>query len=288
MTRHSATGHAAPMHARRGVALVVVLWTVALLATVTAVASNAARTSAAITANMRAQITARAMAESGIVAASAWIDDSLRALAGDAARRDAFLSRLEPVVTGARPLLQDTLTGGVFAVTVVDVSARLDVNNAGADGLTRLFATVTSPPTARAMAERIDALVRGDQSAIEDAARRSRDSLSAVLLGRDVSARQRRPFESLDALRDVPGLDLAVLAQVAPYLTVDGDGTINRRAASREVLAAASGSLVDAPTRLLLMARGWQIGHPLSRDIEAVFDVAGDGLRLVRWRERDR
>ncbi|MBL0171421.1 MAG: hypothetical protein IPP90_11925, partial [Gemmatimonadaceae bacterium] len=174
MTRHSATGHAAPMHARRGVALVVVLWTVALLATVTAVASNAARTSAAITANMRAQITARAMAESGIVAASAWIDDSLRALAGDAARRDAFLSRLEPVVTGARPLLQDTLTGGVFAVTVVDVSARLDVNNAGADGLTRLFATVTSPPTARAMAERIDALVRGDQSAIEDAARRSR------------------------------------------------------------------------------------------------------------------
>lgn len=274
-------------HERRGVALVVVLWTVALLATVTAAASSASRTSAAIAINLRAQATARSMAESGIVAASAIIDDSLRVLVGDRAKRDAFLGRLEPTMTGALPWLQDTLADGVFAVTVVDVSARLDINNAGADGLARLFSTVTSPTNARAMAERIDAVVLGDESGLRDARMRARDSLAAVLLGRDVSPRQRRPFESLDALRDVLGLDLSVLAQVAPFLTVDGDGTINRRAASREVLASASGSLVDAPTRLLLIARGWQRGHPLSRQIEAVFDVADDGLHLVRWRERD-
>ena len=207
-------------HERRGVALVVVLWTVALLATVTAAASSASRTSAAIAINLRAQATARSMAESGIVAASAIIDDSLRVLVGDRAKRDAFLGRLEPTMTGALPLLQDTLADGVFAVTVVDVSARLDINNAGADGLARLFSTVTSPTNARAMAERIDAVVLGDESGLRDARMRARDSLAAVLLGRDVSPRQRRPFESLDALRDVLWLDLSVLAQVAPFLTV--------------------------------------------------------------------
>ena len=80
---------------------------------------------------------------------------------------------------------------------------------------------------------------------------------------------------------------MGVLAQVARFLTVDGEGTVNRRAAPREVLAAATGSLVDAPTRLLLLARGWQRGHPLSRQIEAVYDVTENGLRLVRWREHD-
>jgi hypothetical protein len=79
-----------------------------------------------------------------------------------------------------------------------------------------------------------------------------------------------------------------VLAQVAHLLTVDGDGSINRRAAPPEVLAAATGSLVDSPTRLLLIARGWHLGNQLTRQIEAVYDVAPDGLRLVRWREHDR
>ena len=108
------------------------------------------------------------------------------------------------------------------------------------------------------------------------------------MLGREASPGRRRPFESLDELRELPGADVNMLAQVAEFLTVDGDGSINRRAAPPEVLASATGSLVDSPTRLLLIARGWQRGHPLTRQIEAVYDVADDGLRLVRWREHDR
>lgn len=276
-----------PSRDRRGVALVVVLWTVALLATATALASSAARSSAAIAGNVRAQAIARTMAESGIVAASAMIDDSLRLYAMDRTRRENYLTSLEPAAMGAHPLMQDSLSDGVFAVTVVDVSARLDVNNAGAEGLRALFATVTTPDIARAMGERIDAIVRGDAQG-EDERARTRDSLEASLLGRERGVHHRRPFESLDALRDVPGLDATVLAKVAESLTVDGDGRVNRRAASRAVLAAASGSLVDAPSRLLLIARGWQRGHALSRELEAVYDVTDDGLHLVRWRERDR
>ena len=276
---------------RRGIALVVVLWTVALLATVTAMASSAARSSAAIASNMRALAVARSMAESGIVAASALIEDSLRAYGNNATLRDAFLARLEPRNANAEPLLQDSLADGVFAVTVVDVSARLDVNDAGADGLAQLLATVTSPSAARATAERLDARVRGSargDDAFADDSARARDSLSAALLGRTVGTRARRPFESLDALQDVPGVDVGALAKIASLLTVDGNGQTNRRAATPAVLAAASGTLVDAPSRLLLIARGWERGHALSRQIEAVYDVAADGLHLVRWREHDR
>ncbi len=276
---------------RRGIALVVVLWTVALLATVTAMARSAARSSAAIAANMRAQAISRSMAESGIVAASALIEDSLLAYGNNAILRDAFLARLEPRDANARPLLQDSLADGVFAVTVVDVSARLDVNDAGADGLAQVLATVTSPSAARATAERIDARVRGSArggDAFADDSARARDSLSAALLGRTVGTRLRRPFESLDALQEIPGVDVGALAKIASLLTVDGNGQTNRRAATPAVLAAASGTMVDAPSRLLLIARGWERGHALSRQIEAVYDVAADGLHLVRWREHDR
>ena len=273
--------------ARRGVALVVVLWTIALLASVTALASAGSRTSASVARNVRAQATARAMAESGIIAARVLIDDSLRVLANDGAARDNFLSRLEPVTGPAVTLVQDTLGDGVFSVTMVDVSARLDINTAGVDGLTRLFSFAGPPATARAMAERIEAAARGDRLTATDERMQSRDSLAAVLLGREEGPLRRRPFETLDALLDISGLDAALLARVAQWLTVDGDGKINRRAASREVRAAASGSLVDAPSRLVLISRGWQIDHPLSRQIEAVYDVGENGMRLVRWRERE-
>lgn len=271
---------------RRGMAIVVVLWTVVLLATVTAVASSAARSSASVATNVRATATARSMAESAIIAATSRIDDSLRAYPAEDGRRRDFLSQLEPSADNALPYLQDTLGDGVFAVTVVDVSSRLDVNNAGVDGLARLLATATTPAAARRMAERIDAAVRGESRLPDDERLRARDSLNAMLLGRELQPRRRRPFETLDDVALVPGVDPAVLARVASFLTVDGDGNVNRRGASREVLAAASGSLVDAPSRVLLIARGWQAGHPLTRQIEAVYDVGETGLRLVRWRER--
>lgn len=287
---------------RKGVALVVVLWTVALLATATAIATSAARSSASVTANARAQSIARHMAESGIVAAVALIDDSLRVYDANTKTdaRERFLSSLDASTdrsaANRAPLVADTLDNGVLAVTVVDVSARLDINSAGAEGLASLFATVTNPAAAQLMGARLDAMVTGTiatrSMSIASDSLRARDSLNAALLGRPDMVRTRRPFESLDevrdALADVPGADVSALDRVADQLTVDGDGRVNRRAASRAVLAAASGSLVDAPTRLMIIARGWQRGHPLTRQIEAIYDVTDRGLQLIRWREHDR
>jgi len=279
---------------RRGVTLVVVLWMVAVLATVTAVASSGARSSAQLAMNRRALATARAMAESGVAAATAFVNDSLAVFAADTVRRDAFLARLEPSFANSAATVEDSIGEGVFAATFVDVSARLDVNAAGVDGMTTLLRSVMADGEARALASRIDSRVRGtdvpsdarDERA--DAIQASKDSLTATLLGRVPRLRLRHPFESLDELLLVRGVDENTFAQIAPLLTVDGDGTVNQRAAAPLVLAAATGTLVDRPTRLLCIARGWQRGHPLTREIQAVYDIAPDGLRLVRWRESGR
>lgn len=282
---------------RRGAALVAALFTIAVLASITAVASSQARRGAAVVDNRRSQATARAMAESGILAGRAAIEAQLRDAEPDSVRLEGVFDAL---TEGPGLLLQDSVGDGDFAVTVVDVSARLDVNRAGAEGLQRLLATVAPAGEAAQVAAAIDARVRGlgpDGSGPDGRsnsttpamdARRTRDSVAALLLGREPAGRAMQPFATLDELLTVPGMRAEWLEAVAADLTVDGDGRINRRHASARVLAAATGTLVDRPSRLLLVARGWRRGHALTREIQAVYDVNGTELRLVRWREQDR
>ena len=96
----------------------------------------------------------------------------------------------------------------------------------------------------------------------------------------------RHPFETLDELTEIPGLDEKLLQQIVPFFTVDGDAMVNEHSAPSMVVAAASGTLTNAPTRLLVIARGWQLGHALTHEIQSVYDVTPTGLVLVRWRER--
>lgn len=277
---------------RRGTALLLVLWLVVILAAVTMSASGAARSSGALVTSRRAQTTARSMAESGVTATVAAIDDTLRALLSDSIARDAYLNALDAGVNEGRSVLgtsaTDSIGDGAFAIAVVDVSARLDVNNTGEAGLTRFFGAFANTMQASAVARRISDRVRGE-GAPPDSSRITqleRDSLVRALLGQQNVPGVQNPFESLDELSAIPGLDAELLAKVAPFLTVDGIASVNRRAAPRVVLAGAGGALIDAPARLLIVSRGWQLGHVLSHEIQAVYDVEPTGLRLVRWRER--
>jgi len=111
---------------------VVALVTIAVLASVTAIASSQARQAASVVDNRRSQATARAMAESGVLAARAHIETRLREAGADSTQRDRVFDAL---LAGTGSVVQDTVGDGVFATAVVDVSARLDVNTAGADGL---------------------------------------------------------------------------------------------------------------------------------------------------------
>jgi type II secretory pathway component PulK len=97
-----------------------------------------------------------------------------------------------------------------------------------------------------------------------------------------------RPFRSLEELRFLEDVPSNVLERAAPYLTVDGDGRINRRRASDTVLVAATGESVEEPSRLVIISRGWLDGHPLTHEIQAVYAISGADLVLVHWRERDR
>ena len=96
-----------------------------------------------------------------------------------------------------------------------------------------------------------------------------------------------RTLRSLDELESIPGVTVGLLRAAAPYLTVDGDGNINRATATDTVMVAAAGSVQDEPSRVLVVSRGWLRGHSLTHEIQAVYAIAGNRLTLVQWRERD-
>ena len=254
------------LRSRRGVALVLVLWIVVILAGVSAGVVRSARTSTGIAANARAGTIARAAAESGIEAIVAAIEDTLARFENADDRKEW----LNAIALQSNPD-SFSLGEGRFQVTVVDVSARLDVNAATLSALQTFFSQFTDPAGAASVANAIRQRIDSGASDNPAAAFRPR---SATLI---------RSLDELHQRRLVPE---AILARAAQYLTVDGDGAINARTASDTVLVAASGELRDEPSRLLLISRGWVSGHPLTCEIQAVYAISGNRLVFSHWRER--
>jgi general secretion pathway protein K len=246
---------------RRGVALVLVLWIIVILGGISAGVVRSARTSTGIAANARAEVIARAAAESGIEALVAAIEDTLEQLSDPTDRRD-WLNTFSLRPSGDSIALGD----GRFSVAVVDVSARLDVNAATQSALQVFFSQFTDP---------------GEAATIAAAIRARIDSGGAT----GTSLLRVTPLRSLDELR-ATGVPEGILARSVQYLTVDGDGAINSRTASDTVLVAATGELRDEPGRLLLVSRGWLSGHPLTSEIQAVYAITGNRLVFSHWRER--
>ena len=248
---------------RRGVALVLVLWIIVLAGGLASVAAARARESTLLARTVRARTAAHAAAESGVASAAGEIEARLRAAVDTLARRD-FLNAPD------RALHQPDLhLGDARArIVLVDPASRLDVNSATATQMATLFAFVT------------------DANSAASAGAAIRRAIDGNIPGAPV-----RLFRSLEDLRRVPGIADQLLTDAAEYLTVDGDGRVNRMTASVPVRRAAGGDLVDEPGRLLIVSRGWLPGHPLTHEVQALFAIAreptGDRLVLLRWRERD-
>lgn len=258
---------------RAGVALVLVLWIVVILGTVGATVVATSRQSVSVAANLRASVIARAAAESGIEATVAAFEDTLASM-DDSTARGAFLN-----AAAARTAFDSvTLGDGRFAVVASDPGARVDVNLASEERLARFFTQFTDPMHAEATARAIRAWIARPERAGGDASPLRTPGASPLT----------RPLRSLEELNEVPGIDARLLQASAPYLTVDGDGSINRALASDTVLVAATGDVRDTPSRIVLVSRGWMSGHPLTREIQAVYAVADRRLVLVHWRERTR
>jgi general secretion pathway protein K len=294
---------------RKGIALVIVLGLLIVLATLAGDVARAVRLETHTLASLRARTVGRYAAESGIALAEQRLRTLLDSVTS-APDRIALLNERDPWLA---PLREVVLGEARFGVAVVDLNARLDLNRSDTTTLRHLFARFTSESRAAEIA----------------------------------AAVRRAPLARLGELTAIPGVDAELALAVAPYVTVSGDGAVNVNSAPEPVLAslpalgeagarnlihrresgerfttyadlrlgasrgappandqdieaimggarpepATPAARLDAvmmPSRLLVISRGWQAGHPLTHEIQAVYAIVGSRLKLVSLIERDR
>ena len=271
---------------QRGVALILVLWLLVLLSIIIAEVASRARAEAALLTSLRSRTVARYAAESGILAATVAIERLLDSSYNPLERASVF-RQLDARLAS----LNDVELGGArFGVAALDLNARIDLNRADVATLRGLFGQFTSDARA--------------------------DTVAAAL--------KLNPIRRLAELSRVPGVDDSLALAVAPYVTVWSDGLVNINSAPEPVLAALPGVAAAAPgivarreggevfatldpvhppsmpgvvaaallvstvpSRLMLVSRGWQDGHPLTHEIQAVFAIVGRRLVLQSSWERD-
>jgi general secretion pathway protein K len=305
----------------RGVALALVLWLLVVLGAVAAAVVGSTRRESQMLINARARTVARYAAESGIAAGAALLQRRLMTANGPAHQVLAFTE-----VNREFAELHDVALGNAqFSVALTNLSGRLDLNQAQTGALLGLFSQFTSRDDAEAIVAALedwrdpDDLVRSDGAEQEVYARAGSPYLprNAPLNRLDELRRVRGVSGSLahavepyitvtgDLLIDINGATEVVLAAI-PGIGRDGARAIQgRRRASGPFTSIAEvqaflgkrhggttsavplTGIAVAPTRLLLVSRGWMVGHPLTHEIQAAYAVVGNQLRLQSWRERD-
>jgi general secretion pathway protein K len=275
---------------RRGMALIFVLWMLILLGLAIGELVARARDEASTVATLRSRAIARYAAESGVLVTTAALQTLLDS-ASDPEDLAASARRLDTL--GRQPA---ALAGqsAQFAVAVANLNARLDLARSDTTALRSLFSHFV--PAGRAA--QITAALRDD------------------------------PVTRFSELARVPGADDALALAVAPYVTVSSDGLVDVNSAPEIVLAALPGigaakaraivarrdsgevlssadefrarpgpasadggegsALTVAPTRIMIVSRGWQRGMPLSHEIQAVYVILAGSMTLQSWEERDR
>lgn len=293
---------------RRGAALIFVLGLLVVLGLLAVEVGQAARLEAAIVAGLRSRTVSRYAAESGVAAAADRIErllDSVRAPAERAAafgKAEAWLAPLRDVGIG----------GARFGVAVLDLNARIDLNRGDEGTLRGLFGQFTT-------AGRADAIV----TALRAEPLRRLGEL-VTLPGIDDSLALRvAPYVTVwgDGVVNVNSAPEPVLAAL-PGLGPSVARSIVRRREAGEVFTSTAlvrppgpkaaggsddpdptlgdegGDIVFAPApppllvstspgRMLIISRGWQEGHPLTHEVQAVYAIVNARLVLVAWQERD-
>jgi general secretion pathway protein K len=305
----------------RGVALALVLCLLVVLGAVAGTVVGSTRIESRAVVNARARTVARYAAESGIVAGRALLQQRMTIAYGSG-----------PLVLALRGIdrefaeLQDVPLGDArFTVAMINLSGRLDLNQAQSEALVALFSQLTSLRNARAIGDALQ-----DWRDADDLVRPQGAEREAYHRAGSPYVPRNAPLNRIEEFRRLLGVTDALARAMEPYLTVNGDRRIDVNAAPEPVLAAIPGigptaaraiverrrgsgpftsiaevhpflgrryrvlsdpgsvpRLAVSPSRLLLVSRGWIPGHPLTHEIEAAFAVVGQQLRLQSWRERD-
>jgi general secretion pathway protein K len=283
---------------RRGVALIFVLYLLITLGVIVAEVARGVRAEAAAVAAVRARSVGRYAAESGIAAGMVQVHQLLDSVTSlpDRVRAmrslDADLARLGDISLGRAK----------FRVTVVNLNARIDLNRASEPMLTEFFRQFTGRQGAEAA---LAALKKEPLRRVGELAR---------LPGVDQSlAFAVAPYVTVwsDGLVDINAAPESVLAAL-PEIGQAAAADLVRRRESGEVFTSADPMhpaaarpvdqpdeldttqravpiphVITMPTRLLLISRGWQEGHPLTHEIQAVYSLLGQRMVLQAWWERD-
>lgn len=225
-----------PRHGERGIALVVVLWTLVMLAMLTIGFSLSSRTEARVAANGAEEIRLRALLRGGVELAVLGLGtaDDNRGWRADGTPYPAEIG-------------DDRIV-----VRIRDEAGRVDLNRADAETLQRLIAVVLGTPDA---APRLtEAILRrrgGDRGrpGQPPGADTNRQTASGPEPTRpapppdpDDPAAVARPFQSAEELRTVPGISRTVADALMPLVTVLSPAAgINPFAADPLVLQALPG-----------------------------------------------
>ncbi|MCG7905903.1 MAG: type II secretion system protein GspK [Candidatus Thiodiazotropha taylori] len=201
-----------------GVALILVLWMVALLTIIAASFSTQSKVESRLAGNSKAALQAKLLAESGFSRAV------MELMVISPQQRWNFNGQLYPLQT----------TQGDLEVSIRNASGLLDLNKASSDQLNRLFVLISDDPEERnALVDRLndwrdaDDLRRLHGAEDKDYRAAGYDYATA---GKDLS--------SLEELAYVMGFDAARVNRLRPYVTLNSDtATVDYRFASEQLTA---------------------------------------------------
>ena len=185
---------------QRGVALIAVLWVVAILALVAAVFMREARTEIALTRNLAEDAKAEALAEAGVnraILVLLGVDDSI------------------PWRVDGTPFAF-AYGGGTVQVSIQDEGGKIDLNRAGDDVLQGLF---TSVGVSKEAAQHLVDAIADFRDADELKHANGAEDADYARAGLPYDAKD-APFAATEELLQVYGMTPDVYARVAPYVTV--------------------------------------------------------------------
>lgn len=286
---------------RPGVALVLVLWLIVVLGAVTAAAVALSRSEANSVIAYRSRAVARAAAASGVESTVALLRGELDA-APDADTRLDVLRRVRTRLEQARPR---TIGSGRFAVAVEDLTGRVPINTADYVTLDRFFRFVAGDDRAPALTAAVL-----DWMDADDRPRPNGAEAEQYAAAGSPYRPLNRPFQRIEEVGRVLGVDAALAGALDTLVTVHGQGFVNVNTAPVAVLVAAAGldpaaaerlvgerggrafanlaevraalgpgtrfvPVAVAPSRLQIVSRGWADGRPYTREIRAVVELSG-------------
>ncbi len=251
-----------------GFALLVVLWTLVLVAMLFAVLAGASRSDAQLTANLRSAAELEAVA-----------DGAIHTALFDLLQRGGTAREVPPTV--------GRLSGAEVGTEVVDQSGLLNPNTASPDLLAALMLRLGADP---GQAGRIAAAVADWRAPGRRSARRGMKAAQYQAAGLSYGP-PGAPFETLGELGDVFGMTPALLAALAPHLTLYSDGDPDPAAADPVVRAALRdagyGGRADrtAPrtVRITAAARRGDARAVRSAVVRIGASSNGRGWRILAW-----